>query len=150
MELYKDYTVKITLSNTYIGPSVRQYKILKDRNNILNIPSEIRLWLQSNPESSDYTDQYRIYSETKSYNMLFILSVIREDENKNAGRIEFNLIYNSAVNVNVITSLSFKNVLPSIHIYKINRRVMCIVDIILGYIIINCSEDIDKWFYIEE
>lgn len=139
-----DYKVEITLRNSSVGPNVRQYKLLKDRNNILNIPDEIKTWLQYNPQSNDYTDQFCIHNENNNYDILFILSIIREDKTKNIGIVKMNIICSTEADLNINITLPFQNISPTTHISKINRIVMYIIDIILGYKSIKYLRDINN------
>lgn len=142
-----DCCVTVKLLNTFINPEVRQYKTLKDAKNIVEIPADIVLWLRSNPNSQDYTNQYKVLMKDDDYSIELVLSVTRHDTYRRDGAVVVTLIHNCKR----LTDTGFVfEVMPDTNICNLlARKIGFTIDIILGYNSTELLNDANSWFKIK-
>lgn len=148
MDSYINNGIQIQLINTQELPFVRQCILFKDRTNILSIPDSIVVWLRSDPQSKDYTDEYSIFTYSDRSNIILKISIIRESLTKGKGAVVINLTYNEQCVVDTATAFNFENIPDTNSANLLSRKIGCVIDIILGYNSTDLFRNTDGWFKI--
>jgi len=141
-----DYGIHITLYNSYIEPTIRNYKIIKDLHNILSIPEQINEWLIYDFNSRDYTDRCKIYTENTTCTLTINIDINRDQKINGVGSVTINLMYCSNREIDIASAFTFIGTVDRKNRIELTRTLTRIIHSILEFNDSDNMEDVELWF----